>query len=350
MERKQQKNRCRKALARVFAGVFCALSWTTTVHAAGAITLGEGDQLAKVLAEQWLLAASKTHDKDPYMYTEINLTTDISVPTTIHIHARSWVVVHLNGHKIIHEAQLEPLEPRALFCVGKEGVLEIEGPGGLDGGWPKGSTDALPTGSGTFGLLTVLQDGAARLKSVELANNAASERQTAIFNAGIAVFLDCRFSSLIVNGNWSGSAITNAGVLYVRPTDDPAGDFVDCGTKQNPPVSSSDFDKAKIRLIPLEEGAKTAAAWDKFITAVEAGNVEPVEGPWENWELEAKKDEYKANEPTGSEDEASNLEVIRQIVNNPEQAAAYNEHLRHILNEMRQERMAYKEKKGTDED
>ncbi|MDR2817285.1 MAG: hypothetical protein LBB04_00990 [Oscillospiraceae bacterium] len=73
MGRKQRKNRCRKVLAKVLAGAFCALSWTPAVQAAEVITLGASDQLSKVIEEQWRKAAVQTHNSKPTMYVVIEL-------------------------------------------------------------------------------------------------------------------------------------------------------------------------------------------------------------------------------------------------------------------------------------
>ncbi|MDR2817283.1 MAG: hypothetical protein LBB04_00980 [Oscillospiraceae bacterium] len=92
------------------------------------------------------------------------------------------------------------------------------------------------------------------MQGLTLANNVAPKALPAVLNRGTAFLLDCRFRSLISQDDCFAGAIQNNGVLYVRPTGDPAGDFVDCGTEQNPPVLSSE--KARVYLISLEKRGK----------------------------------------------------------------------------------------------
>ncbi|MDR2817758.1 MAG: hypothetical protein LBB04_03480 [Oscillospiraceae bacterium] len=115
MERKQARNRCRKAMARVFAGFFCALSWTAAVHATEVITLGEGDQLSEAIAAQ------------ETMYAAYELTADLSETAGIWVHDGKWVEVHLNGHKIQRQIQQVGEEVASLFTVVEGGRQRLKG-------------------------------------------------------------------------------------------------------------------------------------------------------------------------------------------------------------------------------
>ncbi|MDR2817757.1 MAG: hypothetical protein LBB04_03475 [Oscillospiraceae bacterium] len=128
--------------------------------------------------------------------------------------------------------------------------------------------------------------------------------------------------------------------MYVRPTGNPAGDFVDCATKQNRPVLSKG--RAKIYLIPLDEKEKTAPAFAKFIAALQAKTVYRLRKPWEGleWEKERQKAQRASEEKEPEEESDGAQESWRQQSSDWKERRAKDEERRRREETERKERRA----------
>jgi hypothetical protein len=64
MKEKPRRNRWQKGLAKVLAGVFCALSWVPAVHASERINLGSGDLLSAAVDAWWQTAHTHANENN----------------------------------------------------------------------------------------------------------------------------------------------------------------------------------------------------------------------------------------------------------------------------------------------
>jgi hypothetical protein len=195
------------------------------------------------------------------MEVEFFLTDDLNETGTVQIGLGATVKVNLNG-KTIHIARTANSQPvRILFDVASGGSLEVHD-GRLEGEMPLMAglqAEDWPTANkiGTF--MDVQHGGEATITNVEFANNVALVTWgAAVTNSGVVKFRGCRFRSLHSKGHTGCGAILSSGTLFITPTGNPAGDFVDCGGEELPVLS---LGTGQIFLEPVGNEEQTKAAW-----------------------------------------------------------------------------------------
>ncbi|MDR2817493.1 MAG: hypothetical protein LBB04_02115 [Oscillospiraceae bacterium] len=212
-------NGYQKGLAKVLAGVFCALCWTPAVAHAEVVTLQPGQLLSDALAKTRAAAGRPVN-------VEFKLVGDIKETGTVEVKDREKVAVKLEHSTIKIEPNGDNERKGSLFQVQKGGELVISGPGCLDGG--SGEKEKLPAHTEEV-LVCVCSDGYAELEKVDLANHLNGACMDAVINAGICRFLSCTFRNL-TSGHSNARAISNYGLLTIHPTHEVHAGFGSCGT------------------------------------------------------------------------------------------------------------------------